>query len=83
MLDLLDNLQARTVALVDTDTIWLRNPFPWLAQHPDADLFATTDCLSHVAEVHKQTVPRCGHVPGGRGGGWAINTGAHLTSHTL
>jgi Nucleotide-diphospho-sugar transferase len=74
---LFDTIQAQTVALVDTDTIWMRDPFHWLDQHPAADMFVTTDCLSHEAEVAKHVVPRCGHVPGGTGGGMALNTGAH------
>lgn len=75
VLRLFDELQARTVALVDTDTIWMRDPFPWLEQHPEADLFVTTDCLSHQAELARGVQrPRCGHVVG-RGAGWALNTG--------
>jgi Nucleotide-diphospho-sugar transferase len=78
VIKLFDKLNASSVALIDTDTIWLRDPFPWLAQHPAADMFVTTDCLSHEAEVERQVVPRCGHVPGGLGGGMALNTGMHL-----
>lgn len=33
----------------DSDTSWLRDPSDYLAQHPSADWFISTDCLS--AEV--------------------------------
>lgn len=76
VLRLFDEIQARTIVLVDTDTIWLRDPFPFFDQHPEADMFVTTDCLSHEVEVHSMIhVPRCGHVEGGLGDGWALNTG--------
>ena len=39
---LFDTLQVATVALIDTDTIWLRDPFPWLDNHFDADMYVTT-----------------------------------------
>ena len=42
------------VVLSDTDTVWLRNPEPYLALHPSADVFISTDCLSH--QVPCQTV---------------------------
>jgi hypothetical protein len=76
---LFDEIRASTVVLADTDTIWLRDPFPFLDQHPQADIFVTTDCLSHEAEVHSSVnLPRCGHVEGSHGG-WALNTGAFPT----
>lgn len=37
------------VVLSDVDTTWLRNPEPYLALHPTADVFISTDCLSHKA----------------------------------
>jgi hypothetical protein len=77
VLRLFDEIKARTVVLTDTDTIWLRDPFPFFDQHQEADMFVTTDCLSHEAEVHNIiSLPRCGHVEGGLGDGWAMNTGA-------
>lgn len=76
VLRLFDQIQARTVALIDSDTIWLRDPFPWLEQHPDADVFVTTDCLSHEYELaYVPNRPRCGHIGDGLGFGWAMNTG--------
>lgn len=35
------------VVLSDVDTTWLRNPEPYMALHPTADIFISTDCLSH------------------------------------
>ena len=42
-------LERRWAAIVlsDTDTVWLRNPQPYLALHPSADVYISTDCLSH------------------------------------
>lgn len=81
VLRLFEEVNAQTVVLMDTDTIWLRDPFPWLDQHPQADMYVTTDCLSHEAEVLKiPNMARCGHVPGSSGPGWAMNTGA-ATNH--
>jgi hypothetical protein len=77
---LFDTIQASTVVLADTDTIWMRDPFPWIQQHPTADMYVTTDCLSHEAEVLNRTLPRCGHVPHALGHAWALNTGANSFS---
>lgn len=76
VLRLFKEIGVQTVVLTDTDTIWLRDPFPFFGQHPQADMFVTTDCLSHEVEVHNILhTPRCGHVEGGLGIGWALNTG--------
>lgn len=40
------------VVLSDVDTTWLRNPEPYLALHPTADVFISTDCLSHKARMN-------------------------------
>jgi hypothetical protein len=82
VLHVLDKLKARTVVLMDSDTIWLRDPFVFLDEHPSADIFVTTDCLAHYPEVEDLLVPRCGHVRGGKGSGWALNTGAHPLRHS-
>jgi hypothetical protein len=37
-----------TVILSDVDTVWLRDPSDVMADHPTADVFISTDCLSHV-----------------------------------
>lgn len=43
-------------------------PAGFLDQHPAADLFISSDCLSHRAEAEGiPDVPRCGHVPGSTG----------------
>ena len=36
------------VIVSDVDTVWLRDPRDYLATHPAADWFASTDCLSHT-----------------------------------
>ena len=71
------NPRLDTVVVSDADTVWLRDPAPYLAQHPAADWFISTDCLSARTEAawapgHNQ--PRCGHVPGNIWGR-AYNTG--------
>ena len=48
-----------TVVVSDTDTVWLRDPQDYLAKHPAADWFASTDCLSHAVSV----LPRRTGVP--------------------
>ncbi|KAL4434049.1 hypothetical protein ABPG75_000490 [Micractinium tetrahymenae] len=66
-----------TVVVSDSDVAWMRDPTDHFAQHPSADWFISTDCLSHEVEVawqpgHNQ--PRCGHIPGNIWGR-AYNTG--------
>ena len=59
------------------DTVWLRDPTPYLDQHPSADWFVSTDCLSHAIEAAWQPAhnqPRCGHIAGNVWGR-AWNTG--------
>lgn len=36
-----------TVVVSDADAAWLQDPCPYFAQHPAADWFISTDCLSH------------------------------------
>lgn len=35
------------VVVSDSDTVWLRAPWPYLEQRPAAEFFISTDCLSH------------------------------------
>ena len=52
MVELLDRYpNLETVIVSDTDTVWLRDPRDYLAQHPAADWFASTDCLSHLVRA--------------------------------
>ena len=44
---LLRSYGVQTLVVSDTDTVWLRNPSDYLAKHPLADWFISTDCLSH------------------------------------
>jgi Nucleotide-diphospho-sugar transferase len=44
--------QVQQVVLTDTDTVWLRNPLPYLERHPSALVFTTTDCNSHEADTY-------------------------------
>eukprot|EP00892_Ulva_mutabilis_P008482 jgi/Ulvmu1/6005/UM026_0131.1 len=83
VLRLFEQVKAKAVVLMDTDTVWLRDPFPWLDQHPTADMFVSTDCLSHRVEVLQlPDVARCGHVAGSSGPGWAMNTGITVWRNT-
>lgn len=72
----------REVIWTDTDVVWLRDPRPFLALHPTADVAIQTDCLSHVVEAN-YTAPfrhgfaRCGHLPGNNFNN-AFNTGMIL-----
>eukprot|EP00899_Mesostigma_viride_P021688 jgi/Mesvir1/29520/Mv07018-RA.1 len=69
------------VLFSDTDTVWMRNPWPYLdSTSPTANILVSTDCLSHVRDEGLVLPPdavmwdRCGHVEG-RWFGTAINTG--------
>lgn len=35
------------VVVSDTDTVWLRQPWPYFEQRPATEFFISTDCLSH------------------------------------
>ncbi|KAI3434762.1 hypothetical protein D9Q98_002822 [Chlorella vulgaris] len=77
VLTLLEELGVDTVVVSDSDTSWLGDPSAHLNSYPTADMFISTDCLSHKLEDswkagHMQ--PRCGHIPG-NGWGRAFNTG--------
>lgn len=34
-----------TVIISDVDTVWMRNPFVYFKQYPDADILTSSDCL--------------------------------------
>lgn len=64
---MLEELHVGTVVVSDSDTAWLRDPTGFLAEHPTADWFISSDCLSHELEAAWQPVhlqPRCGHITG-------------------
>eukprot|EP00899_Mesostigma_viride_P004856 jgi/Mesvir1/14371/Mv09771-RA.1 len=81
MLQELTNL-GYTVLFSDTDTVWMRNPWPYLhTRHLEADMMVTSDCLSHVGDQGADPTPfpentwyRCGHTSG-RIHNTAFNTG--------
>ena len=75
---------AAAVVLSDVDTVWLRDPSAFIARHRSADMFISTDCLSHWVEqrVAAAAEPpahfhRCGHLPGATFGR-AFNTGVSI-----
>lgn len=77
---LLEDHGFEEVVWTDTDVVWLRDPRPYLALHPAADLAIQTDCLSHAVEANvtgpfQHGVARCGHLPGNTFNN-AFNTGA-------
>lgn len=76
---LLEGYKVQTLVVSDTDTVWMRDPSPYLDAHPLADWFISTDCLSPTFEDAadpklRNANPRCGHVPGSTWGK-ALNTG--------
>lgn len=78
---LLEDHAFSAVVLSDVDTVWLRDPTPFFARHPSADVLISTDCLSHWLEAQHDTQSaqhtyyhRCGHLPGATFGR-AFNTG--------
>lgn len=42
-----DHPALPTVVVSDSDTVWLRSPFPYLEQRRSAEFFISSDCLSH------------------------------------
>lgn len=71
------------VVVSDSDTVWLRAPWPYLEQRPAAEFFISTDCLSHEVEERWQEAhgqPRCGHIPGNDAR--AFNTGLFAARNT-
>lgn len=71
MTALIEDFGVETLVVSDTDTVWLRNPTPYLEDHPIADWFISTDCLSHSVSfsfVPGVTVWRWLLPPGGGGG---------------
>jgi len=57
----------QTIVLADTDSVWLREPSPYIAMHPTADMMISTDCSSANAELSQTPdITRCGHIPGTR-----------------
>eukprot|EP00892_Ulva_mutabilis_P003418 jgi/Ulvmu1/1448/UM011_0178.1 len=78
---LLEEHGFEEVIWTDTDVVWLRDPAPFFALHPSADMAVQTDCLSHTVEAaFTQPQPngfaRCGHLPGSSHS--AFNTGMLL-----
>jgi Nucleotide-diphospho-sugar transferase len=79
---LIEDYGFQEVVWSDTDVVWLRDPRPFFAAHPAADVAIQTDCLSHAVEAGF-TAPlthgfaRCGHLPGNAHNN-ALNTGMIL-----
>ena len=76
---LMETYHFQEVIWTDTDLVWLRDPRPFLALHPTADIAIQTDCLSHFVEANftqpfQHGISRCGHLPG-NGFNNAFNTG--------
>lgn len=63
---LLQDRGFAAVVLSDADAVWLRDARPLLDAHPTADVFVSTDCLSHQVHLCGAPVllfvPRHGHV---------------------
>lgn len=63
-----------TAVVSDSDTVWLRPPWPYLDQRPAADFFVSTDCLS------VQVRPVVGYPAGCRAGCRAGRRAGRVTS---
>ena len=79
---LMEDFRFKEVVWTDTDVVWLRDPLPFLAAHPTADIAIQTDCLSHAVEANftapfQHGFARCGHLPGNTFNN-AFNTGMLL-----
>jgi Nucleotide-diphospho-sugar transferase len=51
VLHLLESHGFDGVVLSDVDTAWLRDPTDFMLRHPTADVFMSTDCLSHQVRL--------------------------------
>ena len=49
---LMETYSFQEIVWTDTDVVWLRDPRPFFALHPTADIAIQTDCLSHVVEAN-------------------------------
>jgi len=51
-----------SILVSDVDTVWMRNPLPYMAQYPEADVLTSSDhlvwrclCLCHAADCRVHT----------------------------
>ena len=62
------------ILVSDVDTVWLRNPLPYMAKYPNADVLTSSDHLSNTAEGEGLENPNKAHS--------AANIGIMLLRHT-
>lgn len=62
------------ILVSDVDTVWLRNPLPYMAKYPHADVLTSSDHLANTAEGEGLEDPRKAHS--------AANIGIMLLRHT-
>ncbi len=55
--------QGFDVFVSDVDTVWMRDPLPFVLRYPDADLLTSSDHLANTVTVRSQPVaaPRIVH----------------------
>jgi hypothetical protein len=43
--------QGFDILVSDVDTVWMRNPVPFVLRYPDADILTSSDHLSNTVDV--------------------------------
>ena len=52
----------RSILVSDVDTVWMKNPLPYMAQYPQADVLTSSDHVVHAAPPPPRPAPpRCLH----------------------
>ena len=44
-----------SILVSDVDTVWMRNPLPYMAQYPEADVLTSSDHLVRSNETNQTT----------------------------
>ena len=57
--------QGFDILVSDVDTVWMRNPVPFVLRYPDADILTSSDHLSNTVDV-RHAAWACGRLCGRR-----------------
>jgi hypothetical protein len=58
---MLSRSQGFDILVSDVDTVWMRNPVPFVLRYPDADILTSSDHLSNTVDV--RIAARAGRLP--------------------
>lgn len=62
------------ILVSDVDTVWMKNPMPYVAKYPEADILTSSDHLANTAKLDGLEDPQIAHS--------AANIGIMLLRHT-